>query len=524
MHAELIARAFEDQPTVTLKVVRRLEEARASLDDGDAPDMIIADLRLPDGRGIELCEGRDLPVVIMTSQGSETDAVEAMRAGALDYIVKSDLMFSEMPHVVERALREWGLAKAHDRADRQLRTQFEIASALATSATLEQAGPRILESVCRGVGWPVGELWLVDEGAQVLRREACCVLEPSLDELIRDEHSAALSKGEGFPGQLWAAGKPTSECPPFPVAREHWRAAIVRLGLRCAYGLPVLASSGRPLAVLTFFAWNLEHVNGDIERLVRTISAQLDVFAERQRAEQTRRSLQRELYERERLAAVGETAATLAHEIGNPLNSMYMHAQLLKRRVSRAAESLDPKIVEGVDMLLAENKRLAGLLDDFRSLSRGSSLRSGPVHPREMLERLLVLQQPLLESASVQLHRELADELPSFEGDEDKLKQVLLNLFKNAIEAMPEGGHLTVRAAVVDGAHIVIEVQDTGVGVPEGLDVFEPFRTTKPTGTGLGLSIARRVVVAHGGSLSCSSEPGIGTTFRVELPVLPESR
>jgi signal transduction histidine kinase len=108
-------------------------------------------------------------------------------------------------------------------------------------------------------------------------------------------------------------------------------------------------------------------------------------------------------------------------------------------------------------------------------------------------------------------------------GDAAKLKQVFMNLIKNAVEAMPDGGRITVHAEVED-QRLVIEVVDTGVGLPAGIDVFEPFQTTKPAGTGLGLSVARQVLAAHEGTIGCSSVPGGGTTFRVVLPLAASAR
>ncbi|MCA9654515.1 MAG: response regulator [Myxococcales bacterium] len=518
MHAELIKRAFEDDPAIIITVAHRLDEAIAALRRG-LPDMVLADLRLPDGRGIELCQARDYPIVIMTSQGSEADAVEAMRAGALDYIVKSEVMFDDMPHVVDRALREWRLQLAHERANRQLQTQYEIASALATSTTLQEAAPRILESICRCVGWPVGELWRFDESAEVLHRKAFFSLDPALRTLEDVPHRFA--RGEGLPGRTWEAGQPLSVTYPADAPGERARPALGELGLYCGYGFPVHTSDGRTFALFTFYAPSIHTADVDIERLMSTVSAQLDVFAERQRGEEERRRLQAELVERERLAAVGETAATLAHEIGNPLNSMYMHTQLLQRRLRRMA-NVDPSITEGVALLLSENLRLGSLLQDFRSLSRRGSLRLAPVDLGRLLEQLLALQQPLLGSSSIEMLRELPPGLPTVVGDEGKLRQVFMNLVKNAIEAMPRGGRLSIIARVEDG-RIIVEVTDTGVGIPEGVDVFEPFKTTKAAGTGLGLSVARQVITSLGGSLGCESELGVGTTFRVVLPIGTEA-
>ena len=103
--------------------------------------------------------------------------------------------------------------------------------------------------------------------------------------------------------------------------------------------------------------------------------------------------------------------------------------------------------------------------------------------------------------------------------DPDKMKQVILNLCKNAVEAMPQGGCLTVKGYLSSAETIVLEVSDTGIGIPEGMDIFEIFQTTKPDGTGLGLPLVSQIVSAHRGTVDYVSEPGKGTTFRLSLPV-----
>jgi signal transduction histidine kinase len=520
-HAELIRRAFEDQSAITIEVARRLDEAATVLRER-LPDMVIADLRLPDGRGIELCHGRDYPIVIMTSQGSEADAVEAMRAGALDYVVKSDTMFADMPHVVQRALREWGLLRAHARAERELQAQLEIATALANCASLEAAGAAIVEAICRSVQWPVGELWRVDRRADLLRRVAFFTSEAHLRTLAETPARATFARGEGFPGATWARGGALSITQP---EGAPWSPGVTELGLTSSYGFPLHTAGGDTFALFTFFARDADPPNGEIDRLMRTVSAQLHVFAERQREQEERRRLQAELNERERLAAVGETAAALAHEIANPLNAMYVQAQLLQRRIAKLPE-LDPelhaelhaKISRDVEVLLTENIRLSDLLRDFRAMSRRGTLRVSETDVAALVDRMLELQRPLLQASGVEVVREIDDTLPTITADGAKLQQVLLNLLKNAGEAMPDGGRVTVRARA-EAARIVVEVADDGPGLPEGIDVFEPFETTKPSGTGLGLSLARQVLVAHGGSIACDSTPGEGATFRLVLPL-----
>jgi two-component system sensor kinase FixL len=506
-HAELVQRALEDMPSLQLELARRLDDARASLQRA-TPDLVIADLRLPDGEGIELCDGSNgAPVVIMTSQGSEADAVAAMRAGALDYVVKSEAMFEEMPHVVERALREWKLARAHARAGRHLQAQYEVASALAISTTLVEAGSRIIEAICLCVGWPMGEFWRIDDAAGLLRREVAWASDADLLAACRST-TLALRSGDGLAGVTWARGEATS------VGAPGSEAASPSPELRGGYGVPLRTSAGT-FGVFTFYAREVESPGADIEQLMSTVSHQLTLFAERQRAEEERARLQRELMTHERLAAIGETAAALAHEIANPLNSMFVLAQLLQRRVGRIPD-IDAKIPGDIAKLLDENRRLAGLLQDFRSHRGGRDLDRTSVDLAALCERVIDMHRPFLASQQIRVETDIAA-VPRTLADGSKLTQVLVNLIKNAAEAMPQGGTLTLRL-FPERDDLVIELVDTGSGIADGLDVFASFLTTKAQGTGLGLSVARQIVTAHGGSIDFTSELGKGTTLRVRIP------
>jgi two-component system sensor kinase FixL len=232
--------------------------------------------------------------------------------------------------------------------------------------------------------------------------------------------------------------------------------------------------------------------------------------------------LQEQLIERERLAAIGATAAKLVHEVGNPLNSMSVATQLLQRRLSKY--TLDDNIAVSVRSIMDQITRLSHLLQEFRSLSRRQAFTFQPTNLITVVQDVLTAELPLYSEQGITVEQVFALEVPLVQGDRDKLKQVVLNLCKNAVEAMPKGGTLTVRVHNA-GKHLTLEVADTGVGIPEGVNIFEPFVTTKAEGTGLGLAIVWQIVEAHGGTLTYTSAYGQGTTFSVMFPLAsPEGK
>ena len=227
--------------------------------------------------------------------------------------------------------------------------------------------------------------------------------------------------------------------------------------------------------------------------------------------------LQRELVQREKLAAIGTTAAKFAHEVSNPLNGMFTQIQLMKRRLERS-EDADPRMLRGVEHIYGDLERLNNLLDEFRSLSRRQDYRFEPVSVGELCDDVAALREGLHGPQGITLSIDVPKDVPAVRADEAKLKQVLHNLCKNAEEAMPNGGGLSVSARS-DGAQVVLSVSDTGEGIAEGIDVFTPFATTKQAGTGLGLPIVREIVAAHGGTVTFTSSPGEGTRFDIVLPI-----
>jgi PAS domain S-box-containing protein len=226
-----------------------------------------------------------------------------------------------------------------------------------------------------------------------------------------------------------------------------------------------------------------------------------------------RKQLEQTMRERDRLATMGVTAAVFAHEVGNPLNGISTTVQMLQRYFKQQNDSYATStLIE----LQREIQRLTSLLHDFRSLSRPQKLDLARIDLARLVGDVLTIQA----SEFSEFHVEVKKEFPAaleVTVDEERVKQVLLNLCKNSVEAMPTGGTLTIRG-YASGENICLEITDTGVGVPKGVDIFELFTTTKPMGTGVGLAVVRQLISAHGGTITYVSEPNQGATFFLRFP------
>jgi signal transduction histidine kinase/putative methionine-R-sulfoxide reductase with GAF domain len=218
----------------------------------------------------------------------------------------------------------------------------------------------------------------------------------------------------------------------------------------------------------------------------------------------------------ERLAAAGTLAPNLAHEIRNPLNAISLQLVLLARRLARVEEPLRDELSGLVESSRHEIARLDQLVEEFLQLSSIDRVRLEQAYPEEVAREVMTLMGPVARERGIAVRDALSGLLPAVPIDREKIKQVLMNLVRNAIEAMPEGGTLTIASETVDGAP-VLRVSDNGVGIDPGLDVFDFFITTKRGGSGLGLPIARRIVEAHGGNLTYESHKGKGTVFSLSL-------
>ena len=236
------------------------------------------------------------------------------------------------------------------------------------------------------------------------------------------------------------------------------------------------------------------------------------------------REMRQRLMESDRLAAVGELVAGVAHEVNNPLSSISAFAQLLLRD-----ESLSSPQRDSIEVIRSETTRASYVVRDLLAFARRSEPRREPVDLNDVVDRTLRLRSYQFAASRVTVERRLAADLPSVLGDARQLQQVCLNLVTNAAQAMaPGGGGVLTVVTRTEGSDVVLDVCDTGPGIPENVRsrIFEPFFTTKAEGegTGLGLSVSYGIIGAHGGTIAVVSSVSPGSTFRVVIPALDNAR
>jgi signal transduction histidine kinase len=259
--------------------------------------------------------------------------------------------------------------------------------------------------------------------------------------------------------------------------------------------------------LLTAFRRSHYHLEQMVERRTAALRAEME---ERKRLEHAK-------LQAERLAVVGSMAAQVAHEIRNPLGAISLNLDLIGEEVNAHPSG------EG-QMLLREMRlqvlRIHQVLQEYLRFGRMPKSERTVLSLNGWLEEKLNFVQPLLDQKHVDLKRKLDPDLPPVQGDADQLWEALLNLIRNAVDAMPAGGNLTV-SAKRSGAEALLSISDNGRGMSEeeARNLFVPFFTTKGDGTGLGLAYAQQVINEHGGRIDCSTVRGKGSTFSIQLPL-----
>jgi PAS domain S-box-containing protein len=425
--------------------------------------------------------------------------------------------------------REYIAATIRDITDRKRSEERRLAhhavtQILAEAATLDEAAPRVLQAVCECLAWDLGALWRPDRQARVLGCVAiwrkASLETPKFEAVTRDR---TFMPGIGLPGGVWQSRQPAFVP---DVARDpNFRRGSVAAGegLRSAIAFPILLADD-VLGIMEFFSREERAPDADLLATMATIGGHIGQFIQRKRAEDAVRQAQAELAHVTRVTTLGELAASIAHEINQPLAAIVTDATASLNWLAAPRPNLD-RVRGALDAIVADGHRAGEVMQRIRQLATNSAPRKHRLDIDEVVRDVVPLVRAELGRQDVALALDLAAGLPPVLGDRIQLQQVLLNLVLNAIEAMTavtdRPRELLIRSRLHEGGHVLVTVQDTGVGLDSSnLDqLFTAFFTTKAAGMGMGLSISRSIVEAHGGRIWATPGATRGATFHFSLPI-----
>jgi signal transduction histidine kinase len=312
----------------------------------------------------------------------------------------------------------------------------------------------------------------------------------------------------------------TTDCPRMPDLLEG-------RGGPTAHACIPLRLEGRSRGVLNVAARDAERFDERELRFLETVGYQISLGIETARHREAERQAYRELKDAqsrvaqgEKMAALGTFASGLAHEVRNPLNSISLQLARLERKARFLAADKADEITSLTRIIREEVQRLDALVEDFLLFARPNRPDRYETSLLDLVEEVAAFMRAEAGGRKVVLEtRCVGEPLPPLRVDAGRVRQVVLNLLRNAIEAMPDGGRVLMECGLVDG-RAFLAVSDTGPGLPEGLDIFQLFVTTKPHGTGLGLAIAQQIVLEHGGELVAKNAADGGARFEILLPLV----
>ena len=428
-----------------------------------------------------------------------------------------------------RPQRMFGTAQdvtARKRAEQRLRAQHAVARILAEATTLEEATPKILQAVCECLVWDMGALWRIDRDAGVLR---CAELwrRPSLEatQFEAATRVIAFRPGSGLPGRVWASRTPAciSDVVQDPDFLRANSAMVAEL--HSAFAFPILLGS-EVLGVIDFISREVRQPDQDLLDVMATIGSQIGQFIERKRAERALDEAEANLTHVTRVTLLGELAASIAHEVNQPLAAMVADAHACLNWLAQVNPDL--KVVrETLASIVADGHQAADVIQRIRRLMKKSAgFEKVRLDVNELIRDVLPLVRGEVLRHRVALRLDLASELPPVLADRVQLQQVFTNLVMNGLEAMASvhdrPRELVLRSQAHDGEEVHVMVTDVGIGIdPETADrMFTAFFTTKPGGMGMGLSITRSIIEAHGGRIWATANAPHGAIFHLVLPRL----
>jgi signal transduction histidine kinase len=347
--------------------------------------------------------------------------------------------------------------------------------------------------------------YLNDAACGLFGLEAGDVIGKRLDERIRGLDWESLTKSSGPVSHDIEISYPQNRFINFyivPLVMEHRETAVAG-GADSGRNEAATGERGRPGSPTP--------ATGAAE--VGHVMILRDITASRRTAQQT--------IESERFNALTLLAAGVAHEIGNPLNSLHIHLQLMERGVQKLDDGAKAELQQSIHVARSEVNRLDSIVTQFLRAIRPSRPQFRPENLNTIVEEAVRFFTPEIRDREIVVEQELRSDLPLLQLDRDQMKQAFYNVIKNSLEAMKRHGTLRIRTDL-DDTHVLVRFVDTGSGMSAAnlSRVFEPYFTTKPAGTGLGLLIVRRIVREHGGELSIESSQGKGLTLTIRLPYI----
>jgi two-component system NtrC family sensor kinase len=537
--ARLLQLIFERSDLAAeLTVKHTLVEARDALDESNF-DLVITDLNLPDGRGTELLPSDPAnaaqPTILLTGQGDQEVAVQAIKSGAFDYIVKSEDTIRALPDTAQKVLREWG--------NLLLRRQMEDALRQKQAELARQH--KQLQNLFKTISTGKREWELTFDCVNEL------IIQVDAQGRIRRANRAVMElMGVDYPGL--SKMKIAEIFGDLPLLEEEFRGvefchlASGRVFLLSSYRLS--ESEIAPGMVIT--AHDYTAISELNDRLAKSNSELERKREELEQAYDDLKQTQEQVLRQEKMATVGQLAAGVAHEINNPMGFILSNLGTLGRylaKLKRYIEAQDQLIDESSDETLpaktGEVKRALNIdyvLSDLADLISESS--DGAERVRKIVADLKGFSHQTEEHDQLTDINKLIEDIIPIVWNEIKYKatlqkdygqvtkvlcrprllgQVIINLLVNAVQSIEKQGVITL-ATAQSGDCVLISIADDGCGIPEDIvkRIFDPFFTTKEVGvgTGLGLSISYDIIKQHGGDMRVSSVPQRGTTFTISLP------
>jgi signal transduction histidine kinase len=530
-NSPLVLVADDQVPTTTMLerifshegyAVKCVYDGEAALESAQTlrPDLILLDINMPRMNGLEVLRHlrenaatENIPTILITAMGEPTDIAQGLNLGADDYLPKPfhphELLARAQSKIKARELKEILHRRTQD-LEVLLRVSEELSQHLAVDELLDfvlfltldllpsdiaaifqlaESGTIVNYRVKKKDGLPTKEASVSEQIVQQLRTREQAILWPPGTPMIADYANGMatpLRHGDQTIGLLLLA---TSN----PLDENHLR-LFDGVGRQTALAL----RNAELYEIQANYAQHLE-----------------DMVAERT---QELESAQQLLIRSEKLASVGRLAASIAHEINNPLFPIRINLEHMLEDVQSSSSILP----EDIEETLRSVERISRIVNQLLAFSGKRSEEISKIEPidiSDIIENVISLNRKFFEQENVTIDAHLAP-LPPLMSSRDQLEQVFMNLALNAQAAMEGGGTLTIRTRVEDN-YVVVDFEDSGCGIPqESLErIFEPFVSTKESGTGLGLFISYGIIQNHNGMISVESTVDVGTTFEVRLPI-----